>query len=241
MENEQGTEDRRRFGNVFAGARIRTYVQQGVLPPRIGVIGYGAGNIQSICNALSVLGADAGPVDEPSAAEALDGMVLPGVGAFPAAMQHLRHSGMADALRRAVIEKGIPMLGICLGMQLLSESSDEFEPTEGLGLVRGRTTRMACATLPLPHVGWNNVEILGENPMYAGIPQDTHFYFDHSYAVSPDEPSANGVAVYDMPFAASLCDGHVWGTQFHPEKSQLWGLKLLRNFLDFVVRTRDAC
>jgi glutamine amidotransferase len=241
MENEKGTDDRGRFGNVFAGARIRTYAQRGVLPPRIGIIGYGAGNIQSICNALSVLGADAVPVGEPSAAGALDGMVLPGVGAFPSAMRHLRRSGMADVLTCAVTGKGVPVLGICLGMQLLSESSDEFEPTEGLGLVRGRTTRMACATLQLPHVGWNNVEIVGESPMYAGIPRDTHFYFDHSYAVYHDEPATTGIAVYDTPFAASLCDGPVWGTQFHPEKSQLWGLKLLRNFLDFVVRTRDAC
>lgn len=241
MEKERKTSEHRQPAEGIAGARIRTYASRGIRPPRVGVVDYGAGNIQSMCNALGLLGADVARCDGPDSLAGLDGLVLPGVGAFPAAMHRLRQTGMADALREAVAVRRAPVLGVCLGMQLLSQSSEEFGHAEGLGLVPGRTALMESPGLPLPHVGWNNVEIRGESPMFAGIPGGTHFYFDHSYAVSCPEASVAGASVYGAPFVAAFCAGHVWGTQFHPEKSQLWGLRLLRNFLDRVAGEGAAC
>ena len=225
---------------VFSGAVIRSYAEQGRVPPRIGIVSVGIGNINSIANAMTILGAEVEECPGPDGLPRFDGVVLPGVGAFPAAMRRLCETGIIEGLAETVA-RGVPLLGICLGMQLLTRSSDEFEATQGLGFVPGDTRAMDCPLLPLPHVGWNDVALCGPSPMYAGIPDGTHFYFDHSYSVSCEPGFASARASYDVTFVASICAGPIWGTQFHPEKSQLWGLRLIRNFLDYAMETRDAC
>ncbi|WP_243544283.1 imidazole glycerol phosphate synthase subunit HisH [Pseudodesulfovibrio tunisiensis] len=225
---------------TFSGAIIRSYAEQGIVPPRIGIISLDSGNIRSVANALSILGAEVREIRTPKESAGLNGAMIPGVGAFPAAMRNLKRNGLDKALAE-LARQGLPLFGICLGMQLLTNSSDEFEPTPGLGLVPGQTRTMKAAQLPLPHVGWNRIRIAQGVPMYSGIPDNTHFYFDHSYAVSCDRTVISARADYGGSFVASVCSSNIWGTQFHPEKSQLWGLKLLRNFLDFTIDARGAC
>jgi glutamine amidotransferase len=205
----------------------------------VGVVNYGAGNILSIANALSLLGAVVHEVSAPEEIRQAEALVLPGVGAFPAAARRLSDSGLADALLDHALHRGRPLLGICLGMQLLTECSEEFGTTRGLGIIAGKTCRIPVRLCSLPHVGWNEVLPQGDDGMYAGIPQHAHFYFDHSYAVFCPEPFITGVARYEEQVVASVRQGTVWGTQFHPEKSQVWGLRLLRNFLDMTAGGRD--
>ena len=226
-------------GRYVSGVQIRSYKHVGITPPLIGVVNYKAGNIRSISTALNLLGADTCEVASPGDIDRVDGLVLPGVGAFSSAMDALSHQGLLDAIPRYAIEYNRPFLGICLGMQLLTESSTEFGLTDGLGMIPGETVAMKTGEKPLPHVGWNEVEITHEGPMYAGIPDGTHFYFDHSFAVSCADAYVSSYSSYGSRFVASIHAGNIWATQFHPEKSQVWGLKLLRNYLEAVVGGRD--
>ena len=220
------------------GVRLLSYAAQGVIDPVIGVVNYGAGNILSISNALSLLGASVHEVTVPEDIPRMEALVLPGVGAFPAAAERLGQSGLAEAVLEHVLHCGRPLLGICLGMQLLTEWSEEFGTTQGLGIIAGMTRRIPVTRCALPHVGWNEVSAYNGSRMYANIPFRAHFYFDHSYAVTCPERFISGVACYESAVVASVQWGAVWGTQFHPEKSQIWGLKLLRNFLDMTVEGR---
>lgn len=198
--------------------------------PRIGIVDYGVNNLTSVLNAFRHLGFSVEAVDSPVRLGGFTHLVLPGVGSFPSGMAHLRASGFVDALPRAVAA-GMPLLGLCLGMQMLAEGSDEFETTQGLGLVPGRVGRLSCAGLSLPHVGWNEVLLRRASRLMDGLDAGTPFYFVHSYAyAAPTEETVVGVCNYGGLVPAVIEHGNIYGTQFHPEKSQKAGLALLRNF-----------
>ena len=160
------------------------------------------------------------------------GLVLPGVGAFPLAMRNLRELGLDELLRSRIVE-GVPLLGICLGMQLLFERSEELDPTPGLGVLPGVVTRISAPGLPIPHMGWNEVSWERDSPLTTGLPDGgCPFYHVHSYAARPAaEPDVIGRTEYGERFATVVGREHVFGVQFHPEKSSRHGLALLANFV----------
>ena len=194
----------------------------------IAVVDYGMGNKRSVEKALEHVGAS--PRITASAAEirAADAVVLPGVGAFPEAMRRLRATGL-DAVVRERAGAGVPLLGICLGMQLLFESSTEHEGAAGLGLLRGEVSALRAPTLP--HIGWNEVAFSRESPLTAGLGDAAAFYHVHSFVCRPeDADDVVGRGDYGERFASIVQRGTVMGAQFHPEKSSRDGLELLRNF-----------
>jgi glutamine amidotransferase len=209
-------------------------------PPRIAVVDYGAGNLKSVAKALVRSGLAPEITADPDAVRAAQAVVLPGVGAFADAVANLRDSGLADAVL-ASIEAGRPYLGICLGLQVLFEESDEHGRTRGLGCLRGRVERFAdvdAAGRPLrvPHIGWNRVAFDGGHPMCARLPREDCFYFVHSYRAVPAEASLSvGCAEYGGEFAAAIARDNVFAVQFHPEKSQSAGRRVLDAFAAWVA------
>jgi glutamine amidotransferase len=198
----------------------------------IAIVDYGMGNLRSVRNALDRVGAESALVDDPASLRAADRVVLPGVGAFPDAIAALRERGLADALRTFAAE-GRPLLGICLGMQLLASRSSEFGDHDGLGLIPGSVELLAPGDgLRVPHVGWNDLEVRPAGAdMFATAGDEPTFYFVHSYEFRPSAPEAiAGVTDYGGPVTAAVADGRVWGVQFHPEKSAEDGLALLARF-----------
>jgi glutamine amidotransferase len=202
---------------------------------KVALVNYGMGNLASVRRALEDLDAIVVDAQHPAALFDADRIVLPGVGAFAQGMERLEHGGWPEALQRLVGEEGRPILGICLGMQMLATEGDEGGPRPGLGLVEGRIRRLdalGCG-LRIPHVGWNDVKHTDSHPLFAHIGQDADFYFVHSFAF--DAAHGGDVAAwtdYGVPVAAAVSRGNVFGTQFHPEKSSKAGRQLLRNFLD---------
>lgn len=201
----------------------------------IAVIDYGLCNLGSVCAAVRKLGSEPVITNAPDVLAQADKLILPGVGAFGDAMRNLDGLGLVPAIRRLVREEGKPILGICLGFQLLCQSSTEFGEHAGLGLASARVERFDGPRLGIrvPHMGWNDVRRIGRSPMFEGIPDGSVFYFVHSYRVlAPEEEGiCAGVCEYGETFCAAMVKGNVWGTQFHPEKSQRHGLTLLSNFL----------
>jgi glutamine amidotransferase len=196
----------------------------------IGVVDYGSGNLRSVCKALEAVGARTQLVTGPEALAEVDAVVVPGVGAFADCAANLRATGLWDPLREW-LASGRPFLGICLGYQLLFESSDESPGVAGLGVLPGRVVRFAAPGLKVPHMGWNTLSDL-RWPLFRGIPEQTPFYFVHSYYPVPDDPAlASATCEYGGRFAAAVSRGALHAVQFHPEKSQAAGLALLRNFL----------
>lgn len=197
----------------------------------IGIVDYGMGNLRSVRNALTYLNVPVTLVSNRDAMEAVDRLILPGVGAFARAMGNLAAAGLVEPLRRRV-QEGVPLLGLCLGMQLLAAEGEEPVRTEGLGIVPGDVRLMSVPKgLHLPHVGWNNIALRRSHPVLHGVKAGVDFYFVHSYAVSatyPDDVLAT--FTYGGEFVAAVARGSAIGVQFHPEKSQDGGLKLLRNF-----------
>ncbi len=195
----------------------------------IAIIDYGAGNIFSVKNALDFLGVESKLTSDPAELEAADALILPGVGAFPWAMKKLTESGLIGTIREQSQKK--PLLGICLGMQLLFEKSFEFEECEGLGLVMGYVDKIPDAGLVIPHMGWNKLEYANPCPLFDGLGDNEYVYFVHSYkAFCPDE-ALNAYVEYGGKVPAMVSDGrYVFGAQFHPEKSGRTGLKMLENF-----------
>ena len=193
----------------------------------IAIIDYGAGTLRSIQRALEAGGGDVEVTSDPDTVRAADRIVLPGVGNARAAMDQLRQMGMADAVTEAT-EGGTPLLGVCLGMQLLFGDQEEG-PTTGLGLLPGDARRLSPGH-KVPHMGWNSVRFTEQTPL-AGLPE-APFYFVHSYIVHPDrEQDIAGVTDYGVPFPSIVIHDNVWGTQFHPEKSGAAGLDLLARWL----------
>ncbi len=195
------------------------------------IIDYGMGNLRSVEKALAEVGGVPVISGNPETIRNGARLVLPGVGAFGDAMENLRRRGIEDALR-AAWKAQKPILGLCLGLQLLFAVSEEFGKHEGLGLIPGRVRRFDEPGLRVPHVGWNQIESLRADPLLRGIAEESYFYFVHSYYVEPDDHcDAIAWTDYGHRFCSIARRGRVWGAQFHPEKSQDAGKQLLRNFL----------
>lgn len=195
----------------------------------IAVIDYGAGNIFSVKNALDYLGMESILTDKKEDIESADALILPGVGAFPSAMDMLNKSGLVDTIKTQTKKK--PFLGICLGMQLIFEKGYEFEECDGLGLIPGSVKKMEEKNLIIPHMGWNKLEVLNDCPLLAGLDENSFVYFVHSYKAECDDKNIAAYSNYGGRVPALVYDGGtVYGAQFHPEKSGETGLKILKNF-----------
>ena len=207
--------------------------------PRIAVVDYGIGNLRSAEKALQHLHADAALTSDRREIDAAEAVVLPGVGAFGACMQALRAAGLEAATRTAATD-GRPFLGICIGMQMLFDGSDESPDVAGLGIVSGRVTRLPN-TVRLPQMGWNTLDLTPGSRLGAQLPDPAWLYFVHSYAPEPTDPAVVAAwCDYGRRFAAAIEQGPVWATQFHPEKSGTVGLRMLENFVDAVGSTVRA-
>lgn len=193
---------------------------------KIAIIDYGASNLQSVANALRALGRDFEVVSDPKKISAFNKIILPGVGAAGSAMEKLRNSGFAKVLPKLKV----PTLGICLGMQLFADFSEENQ-TKCLSIIPGKVKRFKTE-LKVPHMGWNKVDLIRESALTSGIPNSSYFYFVHSYYLDADESCGIGETAYDINFPAIVQKNNFYGTQFHPEKSGEWGMKLLNNFCD---------
>lgn len=198
---------------------------------RVGVCDYGVGNLRSVERALLRAGAQPLISDDAEALAACDGLVLPGVGAFVAAAEQLRSRGM-DRCALAFAESGRPLLGVCLGHQLLFDDSDEGAGARGLGVIPGRVTRIEAPGLKIPQIGWNQIRRTHESALLDGVPDGSYMYFVHSYAGTPaDDADTVAVTDYGSTIAAVVQRGSVMGTQFHPEKSGACGLRIYENFV----------
>jgi glutamine amidotransferase len=196
---------------------------------RIAILDYGMGNLRSVEKALEHVGATATIGSDAGAVREADGLVLPGVGAFPRAMERVRALRL-DELIAERREAGVPILGICLGLQLLFDSTTELGGAAGLGLLPGPVAELDAEELKVPHIGWSPVRWERESRLVEGIDSETPFYFVHSFAPRPEAAVLLGSAAYGARFACAAERGNVFGVQFHPEKSSAAGLRLLANF-----------
>jgi glutamine amidotransferase len=210
-------------------------------PVSLGIADYGMGNRRSVQKALEHVGARASITSDPDELNAADGLVVPGVGAFPKAMQNLSELGLSELICDHA-EQGRPVLGICLGMQLLFESSEEHGHTSGLGLIPGTVKALQTGGLRVPHIGWNEVRFERGSVLTGELPaRGCPFYHVHSFAVHPDDAAdVVGVCEYGERFASIVSRGSIHGVQFHPEKSSAHGLKLLANFVALCARQIGA-
>jgi glutamine amidotransferase len=199
---------------------------------QVGVIDLGLNNISSVVSALEGLGASVNQAPDPNGLGAVDRLVLPGVGNFAFAMQRMIDLGWDQYITAAVHDNGTPLLGICLGMHMLSQSGTEGGLTAGLALLPGKVKRIESSGERLPHMGWNSVKLAGADDLFDSIPSGADFYFAHSYAyeAAPSE-SVMSTTSYGVDFCSAARSGGVCGVQFHPEKSSTWGLQLLSNFM----------
>jgi glutamine amidotransferase len=195
----------------------------------IAIVDYGMGNLKSVTNAFRKLAAPITITRDPAVIRDAAAIVLPGVGAFGKCMENLRSYGLVELLHE-VIASGKRYLGICLGMQILLESSEEAPGVRGLGIIRGRVVRFS-GSLKVPHMGWNSVNAVKPSAILEGIPTGSHFYFVHSYYPEPAEEVAATTTDYGLQFVSALEKDNLFACQFHPEKSQRVGLQLLRNFI----------
>ncbi len=201
----------------------------------VAIVDYGLCNLDSIRRATEECGGSASVTSTPESLESADRIILPGVGSFAMAMTNLRDRGLASALTDAVNKRRTPLLGICLGMQLLGEGGTEGGACPGLGLLRGGVTRLKAiggsVRERIPHIGWNDVHPTGTSPLFDGIAPGTDFYFVHSYRLESPPEEMLGTVTYCGETVAAAGAGHVFAVQFHPEKSQTAGFRLLKNFL----------
>lgn len=199
----------------------------------IAIIDYGAGNIFSVKNALDYLGVESKLTSSKEDIINADGLILPGVGAFPSAMKMLNDSGLTDVIKEQAKHKYF--LGICLGMQMIFEKSYEFEECDGLGLIKGKVDKIPATDLIIPHMGWNKLEILNDCPLLKNLGKDEYVYFVHSYQAFCDDMDISAYCEYGGKVPALVYDGkYVFGSQFHPEKSGSVGLNMLKNFANLV-------
>ncbi|MEY4466659.1 MAG: hypothetical protein RIR21_452 [Pseudomonadota bacterium] len=204
-------------------------------PIRIHIVDYGMGNVQSVRNAFERLGCEVRVSGDNSFFGGADAIVLPGVGAFGEAMSNLHELQLIAPLREAVLTQGKPLLGICLGMQLLADASDERGSYVGLGLIPGHVREIPINPgYRLPHIGWNDVAVGVHAPLFEGLTEKNAFYFVHSYRFECPEQYVAGVSDYGTDIVAAVQRDRIFGVQFHPERSQRNGLRLLLNFINFV-------
>ncbi len=195
----------------------------------IAIVDYGAGNIFSVKNALDHLGFESRLVSDKESIKSADAVILPGVGAFPAAMEMLLRSGLADTVKEEAQKK--PFLGICLGMQLIFDKGYEFQECDGLGMINGSVRKIEEPELIIPHMGWNKLEKLNDCPLLENVGDDEYVYFVHSYKAYCDDKNIAAYCQYGGRIPALVYDGkYVYGAQFHPEKSGGTGLKILKSF-----------
>lgn len=206
----------------------------------IGIVDYGSGNFSSVFNSIKLIHSDIKTISNPSDLEVCSKIILPGVGAFKTAMERLAELNLLSALNDAVLVRKKPFLGICVGMQILAKEGNEFENTLGLGWINGSVNRFELTQkdLVLPHIGWNEVMKFEGQDLFDGLdPDEPSFYFVHSYHLELDEMEIKNVKVtysnYEKPFIAAIQKDNIFGVQFHPEKSQRNGIKLLGNFLKY--------
>ena len=196
----------------------------------IAIIDYDAGNLKSVEKALQYLGEDVKITSDAEEILGADKIILPGVGAFGDAMEKLNTRGLSEVIREAVKRK-IPLLGICLGLQLLFEASEESPGVDGLSVLKGKIVRIPDKEgFKVPHIGWNSLKINPDSKLFAGIPEDSYVYFVHSYYLAAEEPIVAATTDYVVDIHAAVEKEHVFACQFHPEKSGDIGLKLLKNF-----------
>lgn len=205
---------------------------------KIGIINYGVGNLGSVKRALEDIEVNTLVIDQADQMGSADKYILPGVGNFTNCMQYLNGDGWSEAIREEVLGRNKSLLGICVGMQLLADTGTEGAvkdiSTEGLGLLPGKVVAiksLGCQSR-IPHMGWNSIKIINDCPLLQGVDEGTDFYFVHSYAFVPRmEGVVQAQTVYDVTLSAVVGREHVWGTQFHPEKSSLAGSRILSNFV----------
>ena len=202
----------------------------------ISIVDYGLGNVQAFLNVFKRLNIEAQRANRAEQLAAATKIILPGVGAFDDAIERLGQSGLRDALSKRVQNDRVPVLGVCVGMQILARSSEEGT-RPGLSWIPGEVKRFRQTSqregLPLPHMGWNDVEPVAGSPLFAELEADTRFYFLHSYYFSCDRAEdALAVTNYGAPFSCAVAAGNVYGVQFHPEKSHHFGTRLLKNFAE---------
>ena len=202
----------------------------------IAIADYGIGNLGSVTKAFRRAGAEVRLTGDVEALRRADALVLPGDGAFGASMAEIESRGLAPVLREAA-ETGKPLLGICIGMQVLFEESEEHGRHRGLGLLPGRVVRFG-GELPVPHMGWNRLRVLRPHPVLDGVPDGAHVYFVHSYHCEAPEDVVIATSDYGRDFAAVVGKGNVLGVQFHPEKSQEIGLRMVESFVRLVNAAR---
>ena len=201
----------------------------------IAVVNYNMGNLRSVENAFLKLGEKVTIVSDPDKLKNFDKLILPGVGAFGDAMEHLKENGMDEAIKNYA-NSGKPLLGICLGMQLLLESSDEFGEHKGLGLIPGIVRKFDTSKfktpLKVPHMGWNELFVQSDSPIFKALPKEIYLYFVHSFHAICDDKYTIGKTEYGYTFASAINRDNIYGLQPHPEKSHQNGLKILKNFME---------
>jgi glutamine amidotransferase len=198
------------------------------------IINYGLGNLRSIANAVQAVGHQAIIATDPSMLDTADKLILPGVGAFADGIRGLKDGGWIKRLERDVRGSGKPLLGLCLGMQLLATTGTEHGTHQGLGWISGTVERLPASNgIRVPHIGWNDVRFTRASALYDARAESAVFYFVHSYVLLPDDPAVvTGVTAYGRDFAASIEIDNIYATQFHPEKSQHAGLAVLKRFME---------
>ena len=200
---------------------------------KVCILDYGSGNVQSVCNMFLSLLKEVVVSNKPEDIVSASHLVLPGVGAFGAAMEKIKANIPLKVLEREVLEQKKPFLGICVGLQVLADKGFEFGEHLGLGWVKGTVDRIESGDLPLPHVGWNNIKKLKDSPLLSKFDDNQDFYFVHSYKFSEvDWDNAVASTEYGQQFTSVVAKGNIFGVQFHPEKSQKAGKILLNNFLE---------
>ncbi len=200
----------------------------------IAIVDYGMGNLRSVEKGFLKVGIDAKVVSDPASVDNAKGIVLPGVGAFRDCIRNLTDANLTDSIIKG-IRRGKPFLGICLGLQVLFSESEEFGICKGLDVFRGKVVRFPQSELKVPHMGWNNVKILRRPPIFDGIADEASFYFVHSFYVVPEDRGVVATTTdYGGEFTSMIWKDNIFATQFHPEKSQELGLKILKGFGEFV-------
>ncbi len=199
---------------------------------RVCILDYGSGNVQSVSNLLSTIASEVRVSNDPDDIRAASHLILPGVGAFGASIARIHATIPLDVVEDVVQRQRRPFLGICVGFQVLADTGFEFGEHRGLGWLGGDVRRLECGDLPLPHVGWNNIQVRHASPLLAGVRPDEDFYFVHSYVMTPARPEdVVATTEYGEAFVCVASRDNVHGVQFHPEKSQRAGRRLIENFL----------